>query len=346
MDKNRIIQIIDWALQQSIRPYEPSQQMNPNSFHIKNLMQSSIIGESAVIDQVTKVLREEKQLNQIFDTVMYVPGFGLPLKPQAIVEWLLARALAYHSSEIAANLLQKFVDGRNPPTLEVFALCGFGVQAEIALPHNISLIPFLSLPQSEMSDFFQRRPSWCSRDWNFRRIPEPTSALILKDQNGIVISSDISSQPKIHDEVFRKVALCLTLFGPSAPTPIARWCQIEDWSQIPLGGAIGSGVLYLDEILPEQVFPILDTTMHDVYDITKRYLELDKATYQRITLPLQRLNLAVKRQSKVDQAIELRIALESLLIGKNTEHISAKIRERGSQLIGTDPINREEIKQT
>jgi hypothetical protein len=345
MDKDRVCQIIDWAIDQGVKPYELLPQMNPHAFHIKNLVNSSVQAPDNILDQVVQALKEEQELDRISFGYMNVPSIGLPLRLRPIAEWLLAQALA-HGSEVAFDLLQRFVDKDYPATLEVCALCGFTTYEEIKLPLNILLVPFSSLPQSEASDFFKQTPSWYSRDRAFRRLPEPGAALVIRNSNGITLGSDAQASQQIHDGLFRKVALCLTLFGPSAPTPVAYWCQIEDWDRVPSGGELGSGALYLEEIIPDKMFPASSPSAAgiNVYELVDRYLGLDVGTQKKLELPLQRLNLALKRQSNVDSAIELRVALESLLVD-NPKGISAQIRERGSRLGSTDPAERIKLTQ-
>jgi len=341
MKRERIYQIIDWARDQGVQSFAPQSYMNPSSFHVKRLLNSSVNATEAVLDSVGRMLSEEPELETLFFRSMVVRGEGQPLRPRPLAEWLLAQALKHKSSEAAFTLLQSFVDGNLPPTLEVFALCGIVVYTEFDLPGNMKLVPFSSLPQSEMSDYFKRIPFWRSAELNFHLFPEPTAALVLKDRNGLQLRSDGAPLPP-SDTAFREVVRYLTLVGPSAPTPVARWCQIEDWETIPLGGEFGRGPLFIEEVLPREIVPLPDA---DIRGTVERYLGLDQIARNRLSLPLQRLNLALKRQNKVDSAIELRVALEALLITQKGGKISATIQSRGAELLGKTPQERADIAQ-
>lgn len=340
MKKERIYQTIDWALDQEVQIFIPAPQMNPSSFHLKRLLNSSVTGSDAVLESVARMLIEEPEIDRLFFNSLVVHGEGQPLRSRTLAEWLLAQAIN-HGREKAFELLQAFVDGSLPASLEVFALCGVIIHTEIDLPDGMKLVPFSSLPQSEMSDYFKRIPFWRSMELRFHLFPEPTAALVIKDSQGLLLRPNGVPLPP-SDTAFREVVQCLTLIGPSAPTAVARWCQVEDWETIPMGGEFGHGPIFIEEVLPREVVPLSEL---DIRGLVGQYWALDPLTRRKLDLPLQRLNLALKRQNKIDSAVELRVALEALLIPQKVKYISEKIRTRGAELIGKTPQEKDAITQ-
>lgn len=65
----------------------------------------------------------------------------------------------------------------------------------------------------------------------------------------------------------------------------------------------------------------------------------------RLRVPLQRMNLAIRRTSIVDSAIDLRIAMEAAFLDdlKNDGELSYRLRIRAARLLETDEQKRRDL---
>jgi hypothetical protein len=346
MNKERMSEVIDWAIPQGVQACAPPPLMNPNSFQARSLIQTLSQTEESVLNSVIEELKQEPDLSLFDGGVMLIGGGGATrLELRFLAEWLLAQALQ-HSSETAVGRLEEFIHGDRRAVLEVLALSGITIEAEIELPSDVKLVPFSSLPQSQMSDHFVGIPTWMVPE--IRRpevLATPTAALVIKDRNGIQLTQDFPEPPSIQPsshEILWGISRCLTLFGPSAPTPVAHWFQVINWEQVPFAGTLSGWGAYIHEIFPREVTSLPNM---DVRGVVEQYLALDERLKKKLTVPLERLNLALRRQNRVDLAIELGIALESLLMADRDQDapISYLLRVRGALLGAGTLAEREEL---
>ena len=137
-----------------------------------------------------------------------------------------------------------------------------------------------------------------------------------------------------HAEKLHNIVHCLTLVGPCAPIAICQHYQVPEW--IPLASVGFGWGSYLYELDPniaasDKAFPVFDEI--EARNVVHQYLHLDDEVRQRLHLPIERLNRAIRRRDNADKATELRIALESLLT-VDRDHdtpIAFLIRVRGSR---------------
>lgn len=89
-------------------------------------------------------------------------------------------------------------------------------------------------------------------------------------------------------------------------------------------------------------------TLNGFGDIYHRYDKLTGKAKDRVQVSMGRLNRCLRRGDKTNKALELGIALESILLsGKNEDgsngEISFRLANRGAWLLGTDPVDRKKI---
>jgi hypothetical protein len=134
----------------------------------------------------------------------------------------------------------------------------------------------------------------------------------------------------------------LTLVRCSPVFPIAHWFQIPE--ETPLIDSVGGwgGYEYdrrfIEEIRPADYDPLA------VQDLVSRYLRLTNGVRRRLDVPLERLRLALLRVRPEDIALELGIALESLLTKEQDSEapISYRLRLRATHLLGGESEERRE----
>jgi hypothetical protein len=80
-------------------------------------------------------------------------------------------------------------------------------------------------------------------------------------------------------------------------------------------------------------------------ELVSKFVELTEKDRTHLAVSLHRLNEAVRHRSEVDKALDLGIALESLLLSgkKEKEQLSLQFRLRGAWLLGRDGSHRSEL---
>lgn len=151
LDNERISAAVSRALDQGAEPFAPVAQINPNSFLSESLSSSLVSVNESVLNTVIEELRQDLDLALFDGGWIQIDGTGGRLELRDLAHWLLAQALK-SDSETAVGWLQEFIQGSYRSTLEVLALAGIAPQKEVTLPLEVSLIPFLVLPRSQMSE--------------------------------------------------------------------------------------------------------------------------------------------------------------------------------------------------
>jgi len=141
-------------------------------------------------------------------------------------------------------------------------------------------------------------------------------------------------------ELFREIALALTVVGPRVSLLADHWFTFDDpdIQQARILGASRSRSLI--EILPKmpREHPPLDPV--EALAVVTDYLKLEGNTRNKVRLSLDRLNQAQRRHNVGDQAVELCTALEALVGDGQTTEMTHKVRVRGAKMIGGDAASR------
>lgn len=317
MDTERLVEVLEWALGQGVQPFVPEFNLDPNSFQAELLANNLVQTEEPTRDAVVQVLAGEPELRVFGGGVICTRG-GLASRSEltGLCDWLLAQTLL-HGSSSAVRRLQEFVEGEHRTVLEVLALSGITVEGRIELPRGVALVPFSSLPRSEMSDSLAPDPMRASgHPMRLALLPDTSAALVIERDDGVEIlenfpdpadgSAHASDQMLLH-----RIAQCLTLLGPSCPTEVAQWTQLRSPERVPiLGVAQGFGAPI------QEAYPQTTTTLdnhEEARELVERYLDLEEGLQNKIAVPIRRLNFCIRRLDPADKAIESGIALEALL---------------------------------
>lgn len=330
---NEIYEVLQWALTKEIRLLTFS--ASPA------FVQTS----DDVLSRVEEVLRSQGVLEFFNGGAIFLGSYAIRTQVQTLAHWLLAQSLKFSPDE-AVNRLHRFVELDATPVELVIGIRGINVKSEVDLGEGIKLLPFAQIPNSPTKQMLEN-PDQSSFSRPFSQ-GVPTSALVQAASIKPKMASDflenpISNLDKQSLEKLRDTLHCLTLVGPCAPIALCEYYQTPEW--IPLlyqGGGMSSPVHEIDPdvTIPDQVLPSLDVS--EARKVIQGYLGLRKELKQKIHLPIERINRAMRRQSNVDKAIELRIALESILTADRDKDapISFLIRLRGSLLLGGSPDER------
>lgn len=290
----------------------------------------------------------------IFNEKMFNMGFGA----SRVNYDMLARSLLYRTCEIGAEeavvALDKFIGLGATPVDEIVVLTGIKVDKEQELGNGVILIPFSSVPSSFLKDSLEEAAQRAKEFFYKGFVPmhtrpkamQPSAA--LKKKNLISPKTyepgekQLPSYVSLIEELY-EVCDCLTLIGPSTPLPLAHTGVLEEW--VPCSVVVPSGFSSpAHEILSmSDPYPFKEEDYMLANQIVQGYFRLEEKDREHLRIALQRLNQALRRQKPVDKAIDLGIALESLLLSeiKSGEQLSFTFRLRGAWMLGKDVDSRE-----
>lgn len=203
----------------------------------------------------------------------------------------------------------------------------------------------------ELPDSYQKR--WIlEKDWLQSRldampmpiIEAPTAALLVETVIDPLFIDGETDKPvdvcSSNRELLDDVRLALSMLGPCAPLQACSWFDFKDSDigDAQLGVTRSSSHI---EIMPIQItqLEVLDAELAS--SLVDRYLSLEGNVKQRLRVALDRLNQGLRRFRPGDQAMEISIALETLLADGGTEN-TYKIGLRAALLLGGDTATRQE----
>ena len=264
-------------------------------------------------------------------------GSGSRVSINELAQWLLAQALM-RGPEGPVQDLDRYVRGGTTPYCEVLALAGIEINEEVLLADDISVVPFSALPNSPWKESLSATLRSFELEVFSQPSVEPTVALIRRRavEPGMVVEFP---DPTVRDSLdlaeIIALANCITLVGPCSPIPLACWTHAESW--VPLTGQSWGGTFNIPEISPfysSQRFSKPDPGL--LLQTIGDYCRLTPEIKSALRVPIERLNAALRRAQPVDQAIELGIALEALLVShrENGAPISYLLGLRGSLFLG------------
>lgn len=338
MDKVGLTGAIAHAIESGATLIDIPPYMNPDSYLAQRLRRSGVTAGQGVIEELVSKLREEEDLRLFDGGVMLVSSGGFRMQLTLLAQWLIAQALHSNPQEVVERL-DTYLSLDHNPAWEIVAIAGLELERPVELIDEIRLVPFDHLPRSEVTDGLSGVPSVIAPS---PLVPDrrqtPAAALIAPRKQKPKLALEFPETPEVSSLGTTMFEIChvLTLIGPSAPIPIAHWVYLEDW--IPLATS-GSGLAVLLHEVPSKRPVSITDSEETIRDLVQAYFRLSPSVREKLKTPLTRLNLALRRSSPVDTAIELRIALESLLaqdLDANAP-ISYTVRLRGSHL-GADKL--------
>lgn len=266
--------------------------------------------------------------------------------PRFVAPKLIKKAVEAGNSEVAVTWLEKVLATGLATGFSIMAVWGVRVDRAVQMGNRVSLVPIGELPDS-----YQKR--WIlEKDWlqsQLDVIPmsfmdAPTAALVVETViDPLFIDSETDKPVDVwqsNRELLEDARLALSMLGPCAPLQACSWFNFKDpdIADAQLGAARSSGHI---EIMPIRVAQpeVLDAELAS--SLVGRYLSLEGSVKQRLRVALERLNQGLRRFRPGDQAMEISIALETLLADGGTEN-TYKIGLRTALLLGGDTATRQE----
>jgi hypothetical protein len=265
------------------------------------------------------------------------------------VGFMVARDNGYtgfHARQAAATLVEFALGGTDPGDavarlrnmvgvteakgVGVLALLGAEVESPMDLSENIRLIPFDALPDGRAkSILIEEERAGLNQSWAAK------SALTINHTIRPLLFPGNGALPKQENplglwNLADDVRLALTLAGQTAFVGRAYWFDFEDpdVNRLSIGTSMTSRRSDQPWIagLPAKVVP------EDAIKVVTAFLALNDPLKSRLRLSLSRLNQALCEAPHGDRALDLAIALESLLVAGSNE-ITYRLALRSALLV-------------
>ncbi len=308
--------------------------------------QTDIGIEPAVFETFVSELRADRDMekfNRLFANVPH--GGGVSVNLPNIARVLLARAIATDDVEGTVARFSSYVERNATSSLAVMGISGVTLDREIRLGPHISLMPMSSVPPS-----MQRGWALGNSRPGFAGFETPvSSALITQFEYTPVFYLPKNPQPpeEMAAHIPTHAAQHLlhearNVLGVLGIHPVYRtfWVQPVDWlmsSGITSGSQFAPGGFYERETA---------VPVEQAEAIAAAYFELPaRRRNDWLRIPLDRLGRAAREGDFADRAIDLGIALESLLLRDTDDRgeLGFRLSLRGAWLLGENETQRLEI---
>ncbi|QBR04222.1 HEPN domain-containing protein [Paraburkholderia pallida] len=268
------------------------------------------------------------------------------VQPGAIAEGLVHRAIQTSPADAVADLY-RFFEQDYSRCVEVCLLRGISVKEQIELSNEIFLGPLAAVPSDSLQQFIARRsmgaaviPGMTPVQVDEKRPPLEAALYRLKEVRPKWFRQPVNGEPLpfVQDAIsLTAVANLLTLIGPSSPFIVSAYTELAD-------GELLKGRTGFSWNNPPEETRIVENVavsteeIRDLLPTIRSYLALPERIEKQLQVPLHRLNEAVRHRNSVDRALDLGIALESLLLSQqqSKDQLSLQFRLRGAWLLGKD----------
>ncbi|GJG96826.1 HEPN domain-containing protein [Cupriavidus pauculus] len=265
-------------------------------------------------------------------------------------EALVARALDA-GPEQAVTDLYSFLQSDHVEHIEVLLLEGVQVDEPVELVPGVFVCRPDDVPSSTSRGYLSSLREPPLRFFNPQSLEnlvqklEPKAALyrFVTPRPMFITAESLQTAPsKVSDSEFddavllQRIGWLLTVMGPSSPIIHRNFTEMVDGSF--MKGRLGGGWMSpLSTNLHRP--PVVTLALEQLVEfrsVVEAYLSLSREKRLKLDVPIQRLNRTVGNMNPVDKAIDLGIALESLLLEEqNAPQLSYQLALRGAWLLGS-----------
>lgn len=318
MNTNDLIKVVESALSQLLKLF-PIKKEEELSLEIQEALL-----EHELSSEIEKVLSQQEEFIQplMINTINGACGFDRKF----VALLLLREAKKRGSATAAVTWLQKILNTQKGTGIVVCTMWGITIEDSFELPGGVRLIPFNRLPSSRHKDAFIK---------NFHTIHHsqlvipafmcqpPTSALTLEvEVNPFFCRADeeknINSVLKYH-QLFNDIQLCMISSNLILIIRGPEWFQYADQD---LDDALicSSKLQRYSEVTPIELNDHKEFDFHRASEFLKDFNRCQSKAQNKLRTAMDRLSQSMLRRSPADKALELAIALETLLVDYPGEH--------------------------
>ncbi|MBP5948277.1 MULTISPECIES: HEPN domain-containing protein [unclassified Pseudomonas] len=288
------------------------------------------------------------EMKEFSDSFIYTGNGRFSLQSRLVGEALIRLGVKY-GVDAALKGLSSFLATGHTISSEIIILGGITVQERTAIGHGLFLCP----PEDVPVDEFQKQYSQAKRhspsiplgkfDLSEKKIAG--AALIRPNaKHSRFVTHSSTAQPGPDALLAMTAVQLLTLIGPSSPIVYRHFFELDDGEFLKGSSPEGYGWANEETRVSHNVqvgLPDFD----GFEELVLKFISLTEKDRTHLAVSLHRLNEAVRHRSEVDKALDLGIALESLLLSgkKEKEQLSLQFRLRGAWLLGQNGSHRTEL---
>jgi len=264
-------------------------------------------------------------------------GGGMGFSPQFVAPMLLREARIRGVSR-AVEWLQKVLGTKSARGIAIYTLRGVRVDRSASLTKDVDLVPFESLPDSRQKEGLSTPALAPYQTVPLYAFGPPSSALVTPVEiTPYLVNSASVIPPTSRADLyvrFEDIRHCLALSRSGAVIPGPSWFQYDDpdLEAALLGSSSSFGH---QEVVPLVLVDDGGTDLQQAIDTVSGFYALEDGVRHRVRTAMERVHLAFIRSSPADRALELAIALETLLVESSGEN-TFKIALRAALLTGDD----------
>lgn len=241
--------------------------------------------------------------------------------PLAAVDW-------YHKIHSAEQANLRYV-------AEVY---GLKVSTKVTLSNCVSLVPLEDLPPSDNAKSI--RAKFEIRPGIPPVLPIPIGALLeIRDVPSSCDNRNMGQITRPRSDELERTLRAFTLVNEASPVVGTSWLEfVDDDLRMAEFGMMSMG----PQFEGQPSFLAIDVDSEAI-EWVERYLSLSASLRPRCDVAIERLNLARRRGSAGNRAIEGGICLEALLGDNTNQEIAYRLKLRAALLLSTDFSERREI---
>ena len=326
------INAITGALTKALARYSEIQDTDRYKSPPASVREETIAGELSRDIETLLAAQPEFGADRIVNTALASAFFA----PALVREGISRGATA------AVEWLHKTLSAKKARGFKVQALYGISVASVTSLVDDINLVPLDAVPDSRQKQGLLEPPSL--RPYHpppFYWFGSPSAALIVPvEGKPFFVKSNTAEAQQPNARVdwkarFEDIRHCLAISHGEPIVPGPSWFQYED-SDFEAAAIVKGGASFShQEVVPMLTPEPGEMDLGQAAEIVRAYYALDKVARRKVRTAMERVHLAFIRSSPEDKALELSIALETLLIDSPGEH-TFKISLRAALLTAED----------
>lgn len=314
---------------EKVAPYPIEPTANPESYYAKHFRDLFVLRDPETNQRLVRELENDPELRKFDGAVFETSTGGFRVQLSSLADWVLAQSLS-RGTEAPIRDLERFLALGYLPYSEIVALSGLYPRERVDLGEDVFLVPIRDISQSAVTDQLFGIPRSLTEFTGPKNAPRPSAAIFktVKKEPPLVadFSMGMGAPPSYYSELM-EISRSFSAIGPSGWIAMAHWCQVEDWIPLARSGSAWNMLSY--EIVHDNYTELAPA---EVSAFVSQYRATPDSIKTKLRVPLDRLNQCMRRRRLEDRAIELGIALESLVVSDRSaaDPISLPLRLRSA----------------
>lgn len=343
MDKSRIMSAVNTALASGVVPAELPPNVHPESDEAYLRKQTHVAIEQPALDALIGDFEEIPELAGLKTKLASNAVGCMAFEFRSLAKLLLARVLKTGDLEQSVEIFCDYITSNSARSHAVMALSNVNVAEQIRLGPDIALLPIADVPKSyERGDVLGqgRYPRLVAGSGAVHSalITEFSFGPVFFEQTTPPGPSPAAQGVSAARSLLEEARLLLGILGVYSTTPMI-WLQPVDPMMII--GLSGRGFVGYER---DNFRTECSVSKEIIEPLAQEYFAIPEAKRRKhLRIPLDRLNRAGREFDFADRAIDLGIALESLLLADSSAEqgeLKFRLSLRGSYLFSTNPQER------